>query len=147
MTLRKLRAEGMRWWGQIGANSHFYYKSYPCSAVYARRILADLGERLLPRRHGEPEAAEEDELEEVLPQIPELPAPDFPTDWNLHGAVMPDNLTPNENMQGWRPSTQLSQIQQNFQAEAGIGEDHFPLDIPDWTLNKRLMVAVSIELV
>lgn len=49
-------------------------------------------------------------------------------------------------MQGWRPLTQLSQIQRNFLAEAGISDNHFPLDNPDWTLNKRLIVAVSIEL-
>lgn len=55
-------------------------------------------------------------------------------------------LTPNENLQGWSPATILSHTQRAFLFEAGVEEGMFPVDIPDWSYNKRLMTAVSIEL-
>lgn len=125
--LLKIRAENLCWWGRIGANTHFNYKSYPCSAVYAYRVLTDLGRRP-PERGAEVEV--------------------FPDDWDLPEAIMPQgvNLTPNENLQGWSPSTILSHTQRAFLFEAVVEEGIFPVDIPDWSYNKRLMTAVSIEL-
>ncbi|CAG9840816.1 unnamed protein product [Diabrotica balteata] len=109
-------------------------RSYPCTAVYAKRILAEFN---VPR---EQELLDDDKEEEVDEN-------DDSRVWNLPQAIRPaGNLIRNRNLQGWLPSQGLSRIQQAFLAEAGVVAGLFECENQSWNFNRKLMEAVSIEL-
>lgn len=116
MDIPKNRAENLSWWGRVTRETHFNYKSYPCSAVYAYAILNDL-------------------LDEPIDE------------WDLPENIRPvvENLVPNENLQGWRRAEGLSRTQQAFLNEAGVFDGIFNTENNDYTYNRELMSAISVD--
>lgn len=119
------------WFGQVGANTHYLYKSYPCLAVYAYRIQHDLGL---------PEEALDDEEDDVAAE------PDGR--WDLPEELRPVGRAgrPTENLLGWRRSERLSREKRDFLHLCNITAQEFPSNNRGLCFNMRLMNAVNTEL-
>lgn len=104
------------YFGTAGPETQALYKSYPCIAVFAQRILADLG----------------GDIDWNLPQGIR------PADANA--------VHPNPNLLGYRPSVHLSAEQIAFLSKTGVTPDHFQFDNGSLAINISLILAVQREL-
>lgn len=108
------------YFGRIGADTHFPYGAYPCLAICAKRILADVA-------HTNTD----------------------PAFWNLPEAIAPtpvegvDFGNPSENMVGYGPAVTLGRGQKTWLANCGIRADAFPSCNASIPLNPQLLEAVS----
>lgn len=104
------------YFGEDGPNTQPVYKSYPCVAVYAQRILAEVNE-------------------EVEWNLPEDIRPANPRATN-----------PNSNLLGYRQAMPLSNEQKAFLSKVGITRHNFNFYNGSIALNIPLILAIQREL-
>lgn len=104
------------YFGEASPLTQPVYKAYPCIAVYAQRILADL--------HG----AENWDLPDNI----------RPNDGNA--------IHPNPNLMGYKPSVNLTNEQIAFLSKVGITHNNFSFNNGSLALNIPLILAVQREL-
>nr|WAK75587.1 MAG: hypothetical protein [Partitiviridae sp.] len=110
------------WFGRVGSQTHYLYKSYPCLAVFARRIQEDIA---ASRRAAH--AVGWDLPEEIQPAEAE------------HGLPTP-------NLLGYARAVQYRQEVVTFLTSTGVEEDSFPSVNASVPFCVELMNAVAQEL-
>lgn len=108
------------WFERIGANSHWKYAAYPCTAVYARRIMEELN----------------------------LQGP-AQADWHLPDVIQPveeHHGFPTRNLLGYGPLVRPRPDALAFIQSSGVTGANFPSTYDCASYNRALMSAISAEL-
>lgn len=107
------------WFGAFGPQTHTLYRSYPCLAVYAQRMVQDL-------------------LFTATPRDPYWCFPDL--------IASADFGKPNRNILGYAPARKLSREQSDFLNEVGIQADGFQTKNDSIPMLMELLHAVQTQL-
>jgi hypothetical protein len=120
------------WFGKIDQNTHYLYATYPCLAVYMKRIQADWNFTQDPHN--------EDPNWDLPDDITPDPEPD-----EDHDPIPPGK--PTKNLLGWAPARRLGSEQVAWLHDAGFGPD-FGFDSEHDTIPfmLTLMNAVQTEI-
>lgn len=137
---RTRAADKNGWFGAVNENTHYLYKSYPCSPVYASRVQQDL------RYSGFPD-------DDVVQDVDQLDEDDIEVDENERIWNLPDEIrcqaqgcgNPNENMLGYKYAEKLNSEKISFLTSCGINPNRFTSVNTGDTLNIELMNAVDSE--
>lgn len=141
------------YFGRVTEDTHYLYKAYPCVAVYAQAVLADLEYtenryQLMPRNDPDPEGGEEqeDEGEEIEPDA----LVDAEGMWDLPHEVnarIEGANYPTENLLGYRRAKKLSPSEVSWLHEnARTYRYDFPMQRGEVAFNLQLLNAVDHEL-